>query len=185
MSRAGLRLRDAVAEPRPPEPVTLIVGMLAARPELLAVAEEELAEAYGPVARRSALIDFDFTDYYEPEMGPGLQRRFVSFAERIDPSALAPVKCFTNELEARMAASQDAVARPVNLDPGYICGSKLVLASCKDRSQRLYLGQGVYVEITLEFRRGAFRPVETTYRDYQSEAYIEFFTQVRKDHLAR
>jgi uncharacterized protein DUF4416 len=172
-----------VTEPKPPKPVTLIVGMLSARPDLLDVAEQELAALHGPVARRSPPIEFDFTDYYEPEMGPGLKRRFVSFAEKIDPSALAPIKRFTNDLEARIAAGQDAVARPVNLDPGYICGSKLVLASCKDRSQRLYLGQGVYAEITLEFRGGEFRATEMTYRDYQSKSYIDFFTQVREDHL--
>ncbi len=173
-----------MATPKPPEPVTLIVGMLSARPTWFDDAERGLIAELGPVARRSPLIDFDVTDYYEPEMGAGLKRRFLSFAEKIDPARMAPIKRFTNDLEEQIAAKQSAVPRPVNLDPGYICGSKLVLASCKDRAQRLYVGQGIYVEITLCFRGGSFRAVETTYRDYLLPAYIEFFTQVRNDHLA-
>jgi len=159
--------------------------MLAGKPAAFDAAEERLAELYGPADLRSPLIDFDFTDYYEPQMGRGLKRVFVSFARKIDPGEIAAIKLRTNELEGELAPLDKSVARPINLDPGYVCGSKLVLASAKDRSQRLYIGKGVYVEITLEFRKGRFLPVETTYRDYASESYIEFFTRVRERHLAR
>jgi len=169
--------------PRPPEPVTLIVGMLAGKGALFDAAAERLAELYGPAGLRSPVIDFDFTDYYEPQMGRGLKRMFVSFARKIDPGEIAAIKIETNRLERELAPLDTSVARPINLDPGYVCGSKLVLASAKDRSQRLYIGKGVYVEITLEFRRGRFSPVETTYRDYASEPYIAFFTKVRERHL--
>ena len=77
-----------MAAPKPPEPVTLIVGMLSARPELLDAAERELAELYGPLGRRSPLIDFDFTDYYEAEMGPNLLRKFVGFEKLVNPKEL-------------------------------------------------------------------------------------------------
>ena len=169
--------------PRPPEPVTLIVGMLARQPAVLDAAEERLARLFGPVDLRSPLVDFTFTDYYEPQMGADLKRRFVSFGRKIDPGEIARIKLATNSLERELAALDPAVPRPVNLDPGFVCGSKLVLASAKDRSQRLYAGGGVYVEITLEFRGGRFRPIETTYRDYASDAAVEFFTEVRARHL--
>ena len=174
-----------MATPEPPKPVTLIVGMLSSEPELFGAAETELAALYGPVDLRSPAIGFDFTDYYLPEMGPGLERKFLSFAEQIDPGELAAIKIKTNELERQFARAHTAVQRPINLDPGYICGSKLVLASAKDRAQRLYLGHGVYAEITLYYRKRRFEPVETTYPDYRSPQYIEFFTRVRERHLAR
>jgi len=173
-----------MTKPTAPEPVTLIVGMLSARPVLFDAAEAELATLYGPVALRSALLDFDWTDYYESEMGPHLKRRFLGFVEKIDPGRLAEIKIETNELEDAFAREHTFAPRPVNLDPGYVCGSKLVLASAKDRAQRLYLGLGIYAEITLDFRKGRFQPVETTYPDYRSPEYIDFFTKVRARHLA-
>ena len=173
-----------MATPKPPEPVTLVVGMLSARPSLFDAAEAALAREYGPVGLRSLLIDFNFTDYYASEMGPDLKRRFVSFANKIDPADLAAIKIRTNDLEQEMARCETFAPRPINLDPGYVCGSKLVLASVKDRAHRLYLGHGIYAEITLEYRRGRFVPVETTYPDYRSPEYIGFFTKVREEHLA-
>ncbi len=172
-----------MATPKPPEPVTLIIGMLSSDLELLAAAEAKLASLYGRVDLRSPTIDFNFTDYYEPEMGPHLKRRLISFADRINPGELAAIKVRTNELEQEFAQAERPVPRPVNLDPGYICGSKLVLASAKDRAQRIYLGQGIYAEITLDYRKGRFVPVETTYPDYRSREYIEFFAEVRRRHL--
>ena len=75
--------------PTAPEPVTLIVGMLSARPELFDEAEAVLVRLYGPIGLRSADFEFSYTDYYEKEMGPGLKRRFVSFADKIDPGLCA------------------------------------------------------------------------------------------------
>jgi len=173
-----------MATPKPPDPVTLLVGMLSARPELFDAAQAELVERYGHVDLASPVIEFNFTDYYDREMGAGLKRKFLSFAQKIDPGRLAEIKIETNGIEEHFAREQTFAPRPINIDPGYICGSKLVLASAKDRSQRLYLGRGIYAEITLEFRNRTFRPVETTYRDYASPEYIAFFTEVRARHLA-
>ncbi len=171
-------------EPTDPEPVTLVCGLLSARPEILDEAEAQLVGRYGPVDVRSSDIDFDFTSYYEPQMGRGLTRRFVSFARKVDPGRLAEIKRATNALEAEAARAHAFAARPVNLDPGYISPAKLVLASCKDRAHRIYLGQGIYAEITLRFRGGRFQPVETTYPDYRTAAYIEFFAAVRSRHMS-
>lgn len=77
------------------------------------------------------------------------------------------------------AAGEWPVARPMNLDPGYIAPSKLVLASTKDYSHRIYLDDGVYGEVTLLFQQGAWRQFEWTYPDYRTPAYHEFFARVR------
>ncbi len=91
------------------------------------------------------------------------------------------MKLETNRIEKELAAAlaPGAPPRPVNLDPGYVALSKVVLATTKDYAHRLYLGRGIYAECTLRWRHGGFEPCEWTYRDYASEQYRAFFGQVR------
>ncbi|MEK6733229.1 MAG: DUF4416 family protein, partial [Candidatus Omnitrophota bacterium] len=70
--------------------------------------------------------------------------------------------------------------RRINIDPGYISDSKLVLATTKDYFHRIYLTSGIYAEVTLRWRRGGFEPFEWTYPDYQSKEYIDIFNTIRK-----
>jgi hypothetical protein len=178
-----------VGRPVPHAPASLIVGMLGASAELFDRAEAMLAERFGPLSGASPIMKFDFTGYYEPEMGANLLRKFVAFERPINPADLVEIKLWTNDLEASFseaAAAQGlAVRRPINLDPGYVALSKLVLATTKDHAHRICLGRGVYAEVTLTFLKGAFEPMPWTYPDYRTEAYRRFFEQVRADLLAR
>ena len=99
--------------PSAPDPVTLIVGMLAREPALFDAAGQRLAERFGPIDLSSPVLDFDFTDYYEPEMGPDLKRKFVSFARKIDPAEIAGIKLATNELEQELAPLDASVPNKV------------------------------------------------------------------------
>ena len=174
------RIISVMGRTRQAEPVKLFVGMLSAYPGAFAGAESDLADALGPVDLRSDLFAHEFTEYYRDEMGQPLLRYFVSFDRLIAPDGLARVKRLANEIEARMAAASEwPVARPVNLDPGYIAPSKLVLSSTKDFSHRIYLDDGIYGEVTLLYRRGTWKQLEWTYPDYRTPAYHEFFTRVR------
>jgi hypothetical protein len=78
-----------------------------------------------------------------------------------------------------------ATGRRVNIDPGYIAATKLVLASTKDAAHRVYLSDGIYAEATLQFARGSFQPCTYTYRDYAAAEVIAFFNAVRRDYLAQ
>ena len=69
--------------------------------------------------------------------------------------------------------------RRINLDPGYISQSKLVLATTKNHGHRIYLGKGIYAEVTLRYRNKAFRPWEWTYPDYRTEEYVEILEEIR------
>jgi len=169
-----------MAEAKPPHPVILLVGMLAGREEWLNAAEAELVEHFGPAELTSETWPHEFTDYYAPRMGEHLLRRFIAFGRRIDPGELAAIKRAANAIEAELAAALAAdVPRPVNLDPGYVAPAKLVLASCKDYSHRVYLAEGVYAELTLVFEHGAWRAMPWTYPDYRTAAYQHFFSRVR------
>jgi len=169
-----------MGQTRQAEPVKLFVGMLSAYPGAFAEAESRLTEALGPVDLRSDLFAHEFTEYYRDEMGQPLVRYFVSFDRLIAPGELAGVKHLAGEIEAHMAAEGEwPAARPMNLDPGYIAPSKLVLSSTKDYSHRIYLDDGIYGEVTLLFRHGAWHQFEWTYPDYRTPEYHEFFTRVR------
>ncbi len=177
-----------MAQPHPPPPVKWICGIIAASDELLDAAAAALAEAFGPADLTSVTWPFDLTDYYYPQMGCPLWRRFVSFARAGDPGELSRLKLRTNDIEAdfarRAAAQADpawpAPQRPINLDVGCIEPSKLVLASMKNFSHRIYLSQGVYAEITLQYVKGRWRRLPWTFPDYASGRYDEFLTAARE-----
>ena len=136
----------------------------------------------GPTDLVSEVWPFEQTDYYEAEMGPDLKRQFVSFARPTPPDALAGTKHETNAIEEQIAAQCAGleITRPVNLDPGYIDFGKLVLATTKDGSHRLYIGQSMYAEVTLHFRDGRWQTWPWTYPDYHRPEYHEFFERVRE-----
>ena len=114
-------------------------------------------------------------------MGRGLFRVFLSFEKLIDPAGLVDAKLITNMIEDRLADStQSPRKRPVNIDPGYITAAKLVLASTKDYSHRIYLDKGIYAEITLSYRNKQFMPCDWTYPDYRTGEYIDIFTKIRE-----
>jgi hypothetical protein len=109
-------------------------------------------------------------------------RRLVTFRPLIDPGRLAAIKRETNALEQRWT---DEGQRQVNLDPGYLSLSKLVLATTKDHGHRMYLGQGIYAEVTLRFQDGAFRAWPWTYPDYASPHYATLLAGVRERYKAQ
>jgi hypothetical protein len=161
--------------------VKLICGMISSRRELFDAAAEALARALGPIDHTSDVMPFDFTHYYDDEMGSPLYRRFVSFAEPVAADVLAEAKLRTNALEADFARRFGPVPRrPVNLDPGYVEPAKLVLASMKNFSHRVYLGRGVHAEVTLMYRHGRWEPLAWTFPDYASGRYDAFLTAARR-----
>ena len=159
-------------------PVKAIIGVLTAEPSILPNVYQELTDQFGTIDYRSELLPFTSTNYYEAEMGKGLQRQFISFENLIDAGTLAGKKLWTNEIEQAFAEKVTS-RRRVNLDVGYVCMAKLVLASTKDHAHRIYLRDGIYAEITLRFYRKTFQPWEWTYPDYRSPTYIAIFNQIR------
>ena len=170
-----------MGEPVRPGPVKMFVAMLSGRAERLDDAGTALVEAFGEIDERSDDLDFDFTDYYTPTMGPGLLRRLVSFVELIDPGDIADIKLRTNTMEEILARRPGvSVARPVNLDPGYLSPAKVALVTTKNQAHRIYLGQGIYGEVTLAYREGRYQPRAWTYPDYRTGEYQAFFAAMRK-----
>ena len=184
-----------MADPTRPAPVKMICGIISWRAELMEQAIEILSLRLGPVERISDVLgqmgpvemvsdimNFDFTHYYDQEMGSPLYRRFVAMERLVEPDCLVDAKLATNEIEkhfAQMSAETTGPARPINLDPGYIASSKLVLASMKDFSHRIYLGRGVYGDLTLMYHKERWAALPWTFPDYASGRYQDFLLQVR------
>jgi len=163
-----------------PKPVKLLIGILAADRQCLFAAVEAIEDKLDKVDQVSEIWPFDQTDYYKDQTGPNILRQFVSIEPLIDPGQLAKIKHKTNKLEQKLAARLSLpLSRPVNLDPGIIEPSKLVLASTKSYSHRIYIGKKIYAEVTLVFDKGSWRPLPYTYPDYRQQCYYDFFEQVR------
>jgi hypothetical protein len=160
-------------------PVKLFAGILVASEDLIPGVESQLCSRYGDLDHRSPILPFTFTDYYQKETGDHILRVFFSFETLIDAARLPEIKNETNVVEEQFAAASPFVKRPVNLDPGYLENSKIVLASTKNFYHRTYLNSGIFAEVTMHFRAGGFQFFPWTYPDYQSPEYQRFFLEVR------
>jgi hypothetical protein len=168
-----------------PRPVKLIIGILAGDQNCLDAAQKAISAKFGLIDLASDVWPFTQTDYYKDETGPDILRQFVSIETLIDPGKLAKIKHATNKLERKIADKFGGVnpalqlRRPVNLDPGIIEPSKLVLATTKNYSHRIYIGHKMYAEVTLIYEKGTWRHFDYTYPDYREPLYHDFFTKVR------
>ena len=165
--------------------VKLFIGVLVSHAKLIPEVEQRLTNAYGPIDHRSAVIPFDFTDYYEPEMGDIIDRILFSFERLIEADRLAEIKRQTNKFEQELAPLYTSAKRPVNLDPGYIEQAKVILASTKNFYHRLHLSSGIFGEVTMHFKNNRYQFFPWTYADYQSKEYQEFFLRIRHIYRAQ
>lgn len=163
-------------------PVKLISGFIISETKIIDEVEQKMIDEFGDIDFQSELMPFDYTDYYKPEMGKNLMRRFVSFESLIHPEDIASIKLFTNELETEFFFP-DTTNRMINIDPGYITAAKLLLVTTKDHAHRIYLRNGIFAEVTLRYHNNSFVPWEWTYPDYKTENYITIFNQIRNIYM--
>lgn len=162
-------------------PVKLILGMISNDTELFNILPKRFEKDFGEIDFESNIFLFNFTDYYIEEMGEGLLRKFVSFKRLLEnPIEIANIKIFSNNLEDEFSINNK---RRINLDPGYIEHGKLVLATTKNHQHRIYIGKGIFAEVTLRYRNKTFCKWDWTYPDYQTNEYIETFNQIRKIYI--
>ena len=163
-----------------PKPVKLIIGILAANQDALAAARKAIIDNIGQIDLASDVWPFTQTDYYKDQTGPNILRQFVAIDTLLDPGNLADIKHATNFLEQYLARLLNLpLPRPVNLDPGLIEPSKLVLATTKNYSHRVYIGNKMFAEVTLIYEKGDWRHFDYTYPDYKEPRYHDFFSKVR------
>jgi hypothetical protein len=157
------------------EPV-LFIGSLFSDTRVFDDVFPVLRENYGNILFQSSIHPWEYSGHYNQELGTPIYRNFVFFERIIDPSTLADIKLFTNSLEDIYSQSGK---RRINLDPGYLTLAKVVLASTKNYSHRIYVGKGIYAELALLHKNQQFNAMPYTYNDYKDEAYVAMFLKVR------
>jgi hypothetical protein len=171
------RTDNRMSRPNPPRPAKLVIGMFMADRIYFEPLATELEGRFGKIDIVSNWMPFDYTSYYEREMGAGLSRRMISFNPLIEQETLPDIKHFAYELEQRH--SQDG-RRRVNIDPGYLLLERFVLATGKNFAHRIYIGRHVYADLTLIYVDNAYRPLAWTYPDYTQADMLAFLYRVRK-----
>jgi len=172
--------RAGAGRSRPgPSRGVFFVGMISAFEELFETAASKVSASFGPVSCASETFAFDFTDYYNAEMGDGLLRKYYAFGP-FEEDELARAKKVTASIERELLYPGTA-RRRVNLDPGSLTAAHLVLASHKRAAHRVLLGDGVYAELELVYESGEYRPLPWTYPDYRSDEARRFLAAVRRD----
>ncbi len=139
-----------------------------------------LAENFGPPDLVGPWRPFTATEYYHREMGPDLGRRLVAFLHLADPAHLARWKQFTNDVEKAFSLGG---RRLVNLDPGYVAAGRVVLATGKDYTHRLYLEQGIYGDLTLIYSQGGYQALPWSYPDYAAGEMTALMALIRRKYL--
>jgi hypothetical protein len=168
-----------MSQVRPIVPVLLVTAIFSRQEAHLDWARDRLSAAYGPLALMGTPYHFNQTAYYEQTMGTGLLKQLVAFATLVQPDCLPLVKNHTNALEEQLAAGSHAEPRPINIDPGILSLGKFQLATTKDQAHRIYLGAGIFAEVTLRFEAGQWQPWPWTYADYRQDCVRDFLSQAR------
>ncbi|MGB2705651.1 MAG: DUF4416 family protein [Candidatus Omnitrophota bacterium] len=161
-------------------PVKLVVGLISARPSRFTLVRHILEKKFGKIDNESGTFNFSCTPYYEKEFGQNLKRKFFSFKRPVRLRKNYRIKLYTNSVEKKLSEKN---ARTINIDPGYVSLTKLVLFTTKNRSHRIYIDEGIYADLELQFSNKSFRALPWTYPDYKTDAYIEFFNSVRSAYL--
>ncbi|MBL0714339.1 MAG: DUF4416 family protein [Desulfosarcina sp.] len=166
-----------MSHPRPASRAKLVVGFLVRAQSLALRIIDDLGEHFGPLDLVSPWLPFDYTDYYAREMGAPLYRRLLAYKALVAQDRLSTLKHITNRVEEAFTIDG---RRRVNIDPGLLLSERFVLATGKNFAHRIYLDQGIYADLTLIYRGGAFQALPWTYPDYADTRLQAFLLRARR-----
>ncbi len=169
-----------MSQSQTPKPAKLVIGFFLKEKNLVVPVVKALVDKFGPVDIVSPWFPFNFTTYYEAEMGASLFRRMLAFETMIKQSALSDIKLTTNDLELEYSKNSK---RMINLDPGYMLRERFVLATGKNYSHRIYIGKRIYADLTLIYTKGRFRKLPWTYPDYAEQNMLTYLERVRNKYV--
>ncbi len=160
-----------------PLPVKLIFSLLTNSEILITETIKEIEYNFGEVEEVSEKFTFNHTNYYEPEMGKNLFRRFVILKKLFPRENIAKVKIITNNIEEKFSINGK---RKINIDPGYLTLENFILFTTKNYTHRIYLEKGIYADLTLIYHRKQYNPLEWTYPDYAENSIRNYLKTIRE-----
>ncbi len=159
-----------------PEDAVIFVASLFSSREIFDATLPKLQDLFGRPYYQSPHLPWNYSTYYNAELGTPLYRNFIFFEPIVDTETLPHAKLSVLEVEKSFEVHGK---RRINLDPGYMSLAKVVLASGKNYSHRIYLGKGVFCELELFYQEGRFNPLPYTYYDYRDDLFLRFFSDAR------
>jgi len=117
--------------------------------------------------------------YYAKEMGPesDLDRFFILTPILVKRESLVSAKHWSQALEKKYEQNN---ARQVNWDVGILTLENLQLATGKNFTHRVYLGEGIFSDLTLIYQKGDFNALDWSYPDYSHPEIKHFFCWARE-----
>jgi len=158
-------------------PVKNFVSVIHSDKNLFESFMEQIASQFGEIDTVSEAFDFDFTDYYKPEMGENLKRQFFSFKDLTEGDYIVEIKKKCLEFEENFSENGK---RRLNIDPGYIDLYKLVLVSEKYMGHKIYLKDGICADLVLLLGKNKTNPFIWTFPDFKSKRYDDYILKLRK-----
>lgn len=164
-----------------PKKVKLFFGVIYPNQEIFERFKKILTDRFGEIDTESEEYPFsDLTDYYEEEIGPGLNKRLLVFNDLIDREDIVDIKIWSNKIEDETAVDDKRI---VNLDPGYITEINVILPTIKDRPQKIYIGKGIFGHVVLVYADNIYHTFRHSFHDFKLEEIQRFLLGVRKDYL--
>ncbi|MDY6821377.1 MAG: DUF4416 family protein [Deferribacterota bacterium] len=130
----------------------------------------------GQVLFNTKVFDFIHTDYYNDKMVTPLKKCFIVYTLIDYPHRLPVLKRLFVNLEKKYIYLNK---RMFNIDIGYIALEKIVVASTKNFSHRIYLKGGIYGDLQFIRKDGKYRPLQWTFQDYKQDFVLSFFERAR------
>ncbi|KJR41324.1 GTP-binding protein [Candidatus Magnetoovum chiemensis] len=165
-----------MGRPAEPEQALLFAGLLYADVNIFKTVVPILEKTFGTIYLLSDELRWNYSNYYADELGQTIMRRFAIFKTIISANEIVQLKLRSNDIEASSSINGK---RTVNIDPGYITSAKIVLATTKNYSHRIYLNDGIYGEVTLYYKHNNYVPHIFTYADYKEDDTIAFLIKGR------
>jgi hypothetical protein len=165
-----------------PSAALLFFNIFSKKKDLIIQILNEIEHHYGEFCWLTPFFSFTSTHYYEKEFGDNLIRIIVALYNLIAQDSLLETKKFAYQLEDKFSEKGN---RLVNIDSGMITAERLVLATGKNFTHRIYLGEGIYADLTLIFQKKSFRSLAWTFPDYASKEFISLFNNARNTYLRR
>jgi hypothetical protein len=117
------------------------------------------------------------TNYYEEEMGEDLDKIYAVCQKPVSLENAAGFKLKSNLIEDDYRVDGKRI---FNIDPGFLTHFNFTLLTTKGYAHRIYLGQGIWSELTLYYQDKHFHPLPWTYPDYKDKMLIYFLEEERK-----